>query len=161
MRASRKPEGLYPPGEQPDAKLVGMLKKGTPSRIQRGMAMDGGGGGMMGGGGGGIERLTIDGRTFDAARTDQRARLGAVEEWTVENPTAMDHPFHLHVWPFVVLDGGGAPVIPGGRKDTVNVPAGSAVRFRVAYTDFGGRTVYHCHILDHEDQGMMGVIDVR
>ncbi len=125
-----------------------------------GMAMGGGGGGMMGGGGGGIERLTIDGRTFDAARTDQRARLGAVEEWTVENPTAMDHPFHLHVWPFVVLDGGGAPVIPGGRKDTVNVPAGSAVRFRVAYTDFGGRTVYHCHILDHEDLGMMGVIEV-
>jgi len=123
-----------------------------------GMAMGGMGG--MGGMRGGADRFTIDGRSFDPSRTDTRARLGTVEEWTVENPTSMDHPFHLHVWPFEVLDGGGGFVVPGGRKDTVNVPAGASVRLRVAFADFAGRSVYHCHILDHEDLGMMGVIDV-
>ena len=47
-----------------------------------------------------------------------------------------------------------------GWKDTVNVPAGGTVRIRIPFTDITGRTVYHCHILDHEDQGMMGTIEV-
>ena len=53
----------------------------------------------------------------------------------------------------------------GGRldgptwQDVVNVPAGSNVKVRVAFDTFGGRTVHHCHILDHEDKGMMGVIE--
>jgi FtsP/CotA-like multicopper oxidase with cupredoxin domain len=46
-------------------------------------------------------------------------------------------------------------------QDVVNVPARSNVKVRIAFEDFTGRTVYHCHILDHEDQGMMGVIDAR
>ncbi len=72
----------------------------------------------------------------------------------------MDHPFHLHVWPFqVVDDASGNPT--RGWKDTVNVPARASVRIRVAFRDLTGRTVYHCHILDHEDLAMMGVIDVE
>jgi FtsP/CotA-like multicopper oxidase with cupredoxin domain len=123
------------------------------------MAMGRGMGGMMRGGA--MDgTFTIDGRTFDPSRTDVRVGLDTVEEWTIENPTSMDHPFHLHVWPFEVLDGGGGAVISGGRKDTVNVPAGSSVVLRIPFTGLGGRTVYHCHILDHEDLGMMGVIDV-
>lgn len=85
---------------------------------------------------------------------------GTTEEWVLRNSSSMDHPFHLDVWPFRVLDdASGNPV--RGWKDTVNVPAGQSVRLRVAFRDLTGRTVYHCHILDHEDLGMMGVIDVE
>ena len=69
---------------------------------------------------------------------------------------AMDHPFHLHVWPFQIVDG--PPT--SGWKDTVNVPANSSVDIVVTFADLTGTTVYHCHILDHEDLGMMGVIEV-
>jgi FtsP/CotA-like multicopper oxidase with cupredoxin domain len=72
----------------------------------------------------------------------------------------MDHPFHLHVWPFqVIARSDGAPITPGW-KDTVNLPAGESVTVRIPLTGISGRTVYHCHILDHEDLGMMGVIKV-
>lgn len=119
------------------------------------LAMGMGNGSMMGGGGS-MMGFTIDGKTFDPARTDITVSLGAVEEWTIRNTSPMDHPFHLHVWPFQVIDGRG----PGGWKDTVNVPANSELRIRIPFTGIVGRTVYHCHILDHEDLGMMGVIDV-
>ena len=49
---------------------------------------------------------------------------------------------------------------PLGWKDTVDIPAGGWVRIRIRFADFTGRTVYHCHILDHEDLGMMGIIEV-
>ena len=112
-------------------------------------------GGDMGMGG---AAFTIDGRAFDPGRVDTSVRVGTVEDWVISNTSAMDHPFHLHVWPFQVLDdGSGRPVT--GWKDTVNVPAGRTVRVRVRFSDYVGRSVYHCHILDHEDQGMMGVIE--
>jgi FtsP/CotA-like multicopper oxidase with cupredoxin domain len=107
------------------------------------------------------ERFEIDGRTFDAARTDTTVRLGTVEDWTIRNTSPMDHPFHLHVWPFRVLDAGvGGDPLPGW-KDTVNVPANGAVTVRVAFAGIPGRAVYHCHILDHEDLGMMATIEVE
>ena len=112
----------------------------------------------MGGMGGGMSFL-IDGRQFDPERVDIRARLGTVEEWTVRNTSSMDHPFHLHVWPFQVMAQGQGTAATGW-KDVVNVPAGSSVRIRMRFADISGRTVYHCHILDHEDLGMMGVIEV-
>ena len=62
------------------------------------------GGGMGGGMGGQGDRFTIDGRSFDPARTDITTRLGRVEDWTIRNNSVMDHPFHLHVWPFQVID---------------------------------------------------------
>ena len=55
------------------------------------------------GGGGGGRSFTIDGKTFDPARTDITTRLGRVEDWTITNSSTMDHPFHLHVWPFQVV----------------------------------------------------------
>jgi FtsP/CotA-like multicopper oxidase with cupredoxin domain len=101
----------------------------------------------------------IDGRPFEMSRTDVRARLGTTEEWTIRNVSTMDHPFHLHVWPFqVVAQSKGLP--PPGWKDVVNVPAGGWVKIRVRFDSFAGRTVYHCHILDHEDMGMMATIEV-
>ena len=104
--------------------------------------------------------LTIDGREFDAARVDTTVRLGTVEEWTIINDSPMDHPFHLHVWPMQVLARDGRPVDGSPQwLDVVNVAARTSVTVRVRLNDFPGRTVYHCHILDHEDLGMMGVVE--
>jgi FtsP/CotA-like multicopper oxidase with cupredoxin domain len=101
----------------------------------------------------------IDAKSFDAERIDIRAKLGTVEEWTIRNTSTMDHPFHLHVWPFQVAgQSPGTP--PVGWKDVVNVPAGGSVRLLVRFADFKGKSVFHCHILDHEDLGMMGTIEV-
>ena len=77
------------------------------------------------------------------------------------NASPMAHPFHLHVWPFQVIETSDRRTPPSGWKDVVDVPAGGWVRLRVAFADFAGRTVYHCHILDHEDRGMMGIIEVQ
>lgn len=120
------------------------------------MGMGGASGGMGGGmaGMGGMS-FTVDGRPFDPARVDTRTRVGTVEEWTLANTSPMDHPVHLHVWPMQLVEAPGAPV----WRDVVNVPARSSVRVRIPFEDFPGRTVYHCHILDHEDAGMMAVVD--
>ncbi|GAA6524771.1 multicopper oxidase family protein [Intrasporangium sp. DVR] len=116
--------------------------------------------GMMGMGMG-MEGMAFgfDGREFDPERVDQDPRLGTVEEWTVVNTTPMDHPFHLHVWPMQVVRGRdtSADSRPDWR-DVVIVPTNSEVHVRISFDDVGGRTVYHCHILDHEDRGMMGVV---
>jgi FtsP/CotA-like multicopper oxidase with cupredoxin domain len=116
--------------------------------------------GMGMGMGMGTGALVIDGKGFAPDRTDINAKLGTTEEWTLRNNSMMDHPFHLHVWPFRVVSRSDGSPDPGWR-DTVNVPAGGNIVIRVPFTDTPGRTVYHCHILDHEDLGMMGVIDVR
>lgn len=121
--------------------------------FQMGMA-----GGMMGGGSSGGMSFTIDGKQFDAARVDQKVAVGAVEEWTIRNIGPMDHPFHLHVWPMQLIADKGEPVETPTWLDVVNVPARGEVTLRIAFDDFGGRTVYHCHILDHGDRGMMGVV---
>jgi hypothetical protein len=102
--------------------------------------------------------FTIDGKRFDPDRTDQVVATGSVEEWTVVNTSPMDHPLHLHVWPMQVTAPRGEPVAKPTWQDVVNIPARSQITLRVAFDNFVGRTVYHCHVLDHEDRGMMGVI---
>ncbi|MEX5299950.1 multicopper oxidase family protein [Kocuria sp. CPCC 205292] len=123
----------------------------------------GGMGGMMGSrrGPGQMMSFTIDGQEFDPERTDQQVRVGTVEEWTLTNSSPMDHPMHLHVWPMQVVSEEGRDVSAPRWQDVVNVPAFGEVTVRVAFDDFGGRTVYHCHILDHEDLGMMGTVGAR
>ena len=111
--------------------------------------------------GGGMMGFTINGREFSAARTDTTVAAGTVEEWTLTNPGPMDHPFHLHVWPMQVIEEGGRAAARPEWRDVINVPAQGRVKVRVAFRDFVGRSVYHCHILDHEDLGMMGVVEVR
>jgi FtsP/CotA-like multicopper oxidase with cupredoxin domain len=99
----------------------------------------------------------INGRTFDPNRIDTAVTLGAVEEWEFINQTGMDHPMHLHVNPFQVIGPNGQPEL--AWRDVVNVPARGSVRFRIQFADFAGKTVQHCHILDHEDMGMMATVD--
>ena len=131
------------------------LREETVSR-NRTLTLAMGGGGM----GGGMMSFTIDGRSFDPGTVDQQVAAGAVEEWKIVNTSPMDHPFHLHVWPMQVLSVGAQSTAAPAWQDIVNVPARSRSIVRVAFEDFGGKVVYHCHILDHEDNGMMGVIAV-
>jgi FtsP/CotA-like multicopper oxidase with cupredoxin domain len=103
----------------------------------------------------------IDGKQMDMHRVDIRSRLGATEIWTIENVVGMDHPFHLHGFHFQVLDRHGVPEPFRSWKDTGNVPKHSSIRIVVRFDDFPGKWMYHCHILDHEDVGMMGILQVR
>jgi len=112
--------------------------------------------GMMGGGG----RFTINGSTFDPNRVNTTVAFGSIEEWTIRNTSTMNHPFHLHVWPMQVLSVNGLATSGTRWQDVVNIPARGEAVIRVAFEDFKGMAVYHCHILDHEDQGMMGIIEV-
>lgn len=114
--------------------------------------------GMVRGRGMGM-RFLINGREFDHMRIDDRVRLGDVEEWEYINNTDMDHPMHVHTNPFqrVGADGQAEPA----WLDGVVVPARGRARIRIRFTDFVGATVQHCHILDHEDLGMMSTVLVE
>jgi FtsP/CotA-like multicopper oxidase with cupredoxin domain len=105
--------------------------------------------------------FTIDGRTFDHQRDDQTIQLGTTEEWTVTNTSPMDHPFHLHAWPFHVLATSNPDQLTAVRQDVVLVPRQGWARLRIPFSDHAGRSVYHCHVLDHEDLGMMATVNVR
>jgi FtsP/CotA-like multicopper oxidase with cupredoxin domain len=99
-------------------------------------------------------RFTIN----DAAFPDVppvEGREGDVVVWTFDNESEMDHPFHLHGMFFRVLDVDGAPPEHTGWKDTVNVPKKSTLRFAVEYGE-PGTWMYHCHVLEHQERGMMG-----
>jgi FtsP/CotA-like multicopper oxidase with cupredoxin domain len=65
------------------------------------------------------------------------ARAGETEDWAITNTSSMDHPFHLHAWPFRVISRTSGPRDVAGWKDTVNVPAKSSVTVRVPFTDLG------------------------
>ena len=102
----------------------------------------------------------INGKAMDMRRVDVRGPLGATEIWEIENLVGMDHPFHLHGFQFQVLDRNGVPEPFRSWKDVVNVRRHETARFIVRYDDFPGKWMFHCHILDHEDHGMMGVLEV-
>ncbi len=107
-----------------------------------------------------LKEFEIDGKGFDPHRVDSRARLGDTEVWTVRNDGRMDHPFHIHGFQFQVLDRNGATEPIRAWKDTVWVPSGQQVRFAIKFEDFEGPRVYHCHVLEHEDKGMMALLQV-
>jgi len=111
-----------------------------------------------------IMRMTngkINSKTMDMNRVDETAELGATEIWDIRNLVGMDHPFHLHGFQFQVIDRNGEPVSQRKWEDTVNVPGFESARFIVRYDNYPGKWMFHCHILDHEDQGMMGVLEVK
>lgn len=103
----------------------------------------------------------IDNKLMDMTRVDIRSRLNTTEIWQIENVVGMDHPFHLHGFQFQVIDRNGVPEPFLSWKDSVNVPKHSKVRIVVKFENFPGNWMYHCHILDHEDMGMMGILEVR
>jgi len=127
-------------------------------------------------------RLTINGKQFDGHDYDQEMVLNAVEEWTLENSTdTIRHPFHIHVNPFQVVEifDPTAPIdertyAPSGNyiwQDVIAIPPATfnpdgtvkekgRVRIRHRFVDFVGSYVLHCHMLSHEDRGMMQLVRV-
>jgi len=108
-----------------------------------------------------LTKNRINGQMMDIDRIDAVAELGAKEIWEVENLVGMDHSFHLHGFQFQVIERGGEPVAQRRWEDLVNVPKRSTVRFIVRFDRYPGKWMFHCHILDHEDAGMMGVLEVQ
>jgi FtsP/CotA-like multicopper oxidase with cupredoxin domain len=118
--------------------------------------------------------LTVEGQApkmFDMNSTTPNivAQQGTVEDWIIENRSQELHAFHIHQLHFLLLDYNGIPVGENFLRDTVNVPyyngrqlAYPSVRIRVDFRDpnIAGTFPYHCHLLEHEDKGMMGTIEV-
>ncbi len=102
----------------------------------------------------------IDNRLFDPDRDDQHVTLGTTEIWTITNYGPLVHPFHLHAWPFLVLAGSDGIPPAGVLQDVVLVPARGWTRIQISFTGYGGRSVYHCHVVDHSDAGMMATVNV-
>ena len=117
-------------------------------------------------GGGNTERFAINGKSMDMNRIDETIKLGDTEIWEIVNMSPMSHPFHIHMVQFQILDRNGRPPLAHetGPKDTVTV--GHMERVRVIakfenHADAERPYMYHCHILEHEDAGMMGQFIVR
>jgi FtsP/CotA-like multicopper oxidase with cupredoxin domain len=102
----------------------------------------------------------INGEMFSHDRVNTVVQLDTVEEWTISNDTTEQHPFHIHVNDFQVVSVNGEAYDAVSLQDTVILPSGGDVVIRMHFTDFLGKYVYHCHILNHEDNGMMAVLEV-
>jgi FtsP/CotA-like multicopper oxidase with cupredoxin domain len=101
-------------------------------------------------------RFTINGHAWDPNISEWTSTLGTTEEWFIRNDTEQDHPFHVHVNPFQIVKINGSPVTPDGAQDVAIIPRFGSITVRTRFTDFvGGPILMHCHILDHEDMGMM------
>lgn len=100
----------------------------------------------------------INGRPYDPDRIDVHARLNTVEEWTLVNSTDERHPFHLHTYPMQVVSVNGRRVPFDEDQDEVILPPLGKVKVLIRFARFAGKTVFHCHILAHEDRGMMANI---
>src|SRR6266487_3429427 len=98
-------------------------------------------------------RLTWKAQPFPAS-------LGERQIWTVKNETKFAHPFHLHGFFFLPLDEKLQPIHPMVWKDTLNVPIEGTVRFLVVFDERPRLWMFHCHILDHADGGLMGHVQV-
>ena len=112
-------------------------------------------------------QFLINNLNYDAwgSRNLAKMKLNTVEQWTLTNTTDMYHPFHIHIQPFQVVSINGVPVQGVEYRDTVPIPpmvngVPGQVVIRQRYTNFTGRFVVHCHILFHEDNGMMAPVQV-
>jgi bilirubin oxidase len=103
----------------------------------------------------------INGKSFDMDSINQVCYLNDVETWTLINQSMVAHPFHIHDIQFYVVDINGNPPPPlySGKKDVITVMPYDTVRFITrfeTYADPMTPYMYHCHLLHHEDEGMMG-----
>lgn len=106
-------------------------------------------------------RIPINGKLMSMSRVDEVVELGAVEIWELVNRGGQAHPFHIHDVQFLIIDRNGAPpdASESGWKDTVLVNTNETVRFITQFNTYAEPDIpymYHCHILEHEDGGMMG-----
>jgi len=111
-------------------------------------------------------RFVLDGKQInqqpmDLGRIDEVVTLGATEVWNVRNNMALPHSFHVHDVQFQLLSAAGGPPTPelAGWKDTILLRPNSDYRLIMRFTDYSDPStpyMYHCHLLAHEDDGMMG-----
>ena len=105
--------------------------------------------------------FTINGGQFDPSCANQTMVLNSTEQWQLKNDSTVLHPFHIHVNPFQVISDGDINYSPPYIwQDTIAIPAGTLENPGVAvinqrFLNFTGGHVQHCHILGHEDRGMM------
>ncbi len=97
---------------------------------------------------------------FDPNRVDHRIALGSVEEWTIVNDHLHDHVVHIHINPFLVTQINGESVAVPEWRDSVIVPRFGSVVFRTRFLDYTGQYGLHCHMMNHEELGMMQLIEV-
>ena len=115
---------------------------------------------------------TINGKQF-SGEIDEYMKLSATEEWTLANDTPAGgpaHPFHIHINPFQIVEwfDPTLPMPPSGVKmakpwvwwDNFAIPNGGWVKMLTRFVDYTGTYVFHCHILGHEDRGMMELVNV-
>ena len=105
----------------------------------------------------------VNGKRFDMKRIDFSSRINEVELWEIVNESDMDHPFHIHGVQFQVVerevDGKVTPEQLLAWRDMVNTKSGETVRIKLVQRHQGLR-MFHCHILEHENAGMMGQVKV-
>jgi FtsP/CotA-like multicopper oxidase with cupredoxin domain/plastocyanin len=109
---------------------------------------------------------TINGKAFDPKRVVYKVDKGATQVWELRNNTKMTHFVHLHEerWLTVRRDGKQPPPWERGLEDTWRLDPGERVRVMAKFTDYTGVFMIHCHMLDHEDDGLMAqfaVVDPR
>jgi FtsP/CotA-like multicopper oxidase with cupredoxin domain len=107
----------------------------------------------------------INGKSMDINRIDFQVKANSTEIWEIGNASPMAHPFHVHNVQFRILDRNGKRPHPSesGLKDVVLVHGHEKVRIIMKFPEYSDANVpymYHCHILEHEDQGMMGQFTV-
>jgi FtsP/CotA-like multicopper oxidase with cupredoxin domain len=119
--------------------------------------------------------LTVDGQApapFDPSSPLPNivARSGDVEDWVIENRSKELHAFHIHQTHFLLLEWNGLPVNEPFLRDTVNVDywrekmtTYPSIKVRIDFREpsIVGTFAYHCHLLEHQDNGMMGIIRVE
>jgi suppressor of ftsI len=110
----------------------------------------------------GEQQFFLNGKVFAADRIDVRVPLGNIEEWTIRNDSDDIHVFHIHQIGFQVVEVNHQPVAFTGYIDNVLIPERGEVKLRMPFTGrlILGRFMFHCHVLKHEDGGMMANIEI-
>jgi spore coat protein A len=100
---------------------------------------------------------TVNGKPFDPHRVDVEVPLGATETWVLKNVSPVTHFIHLHEeeWHTIAVDGKKPPPWDRGLEDTWRLDPGETIKVAAQFTDYTGVFMLHCHMLDHEDDGMM------
>ncbi len=113
---------------------------------------------------GGAFRTTwqINGKTFNPARADHFPKLGTTETWEIVNRTRVAHVMHLHHSDWYLLSRDGKPPPPWERclKESFFVHPGERVLLAGHFSEYAGKFLVHCHMLDHEDHGLMSQFEV-
>ena len=110
---------------------------------------------------GGGTPFTFDSKSYDMSVINQRVKLGATEAWTFTNDQIFGHAFHIHDVQFKIISrsSGPIPAHENGWKDTFSIQRNERVTFLAKFADFSSSTwayMYHCHMANHEDGGLMG-----